>query len=162
MCVYFDVEELNMTDMRLHLEDLDYDASRCNAGYTVGGIFYVTVGNTAFPCDEWYDIVFTDLKTWIPRIISFGSNHTDTCLLPFMDGSCQIRLFRDSDGQILVSCIRDHHAEIQNLPIDFLTFLKSVSKCAREYDRILYINGSTSLFRNEIAGLKALLSACAV
>ena len=126
VCVYFDAEGFTMTDMRLHLENLAYDASRCNAGYTVGGILYVTVGDTAFPCEEWYDIVFTDLKFWIPRIISFGSNHADTCLLPFMDGSCQIRLLRDSDGKIFVGCIRNNHTEIQSIQIDFPSFLKSV------------------------------------
>ena len=151
-----------MTDMRLHLEDLAYDASRCNTGYTVGGILYVTIGDTAFPCEEWYDTVFTDLKSWIPGILSFGSNHTDVCLLPFMDGPCQIKLSRDRDGKILVSCIRKNHAEMQNAEIDFPSFLKSVAKSAGEYDRFLYINRSASLFHNEIADIKALLSTCAL
>lgn len=149
-----------MIEMRLHMEDLAYDASRCNMGYTVGGILYITIGDTAFPSEEWYDIVFTDLKSWIPGILSFGRNHTDSCLLPFMDGPCQIKLLRDSHGKILASCIRNNYAQMQNIEIDFLSFVNSVAKCAREYDRFLYINGSTSLFRNEIEGLKALLSTC--
>lgn len=148
-----------MTDMRLHLEGLTYDASRFHSGYTVGGILYVTIGDTPFPGEQWYDIPFTDLKIWIPRILSFGRNHTDSCQLSFMDGPCQIRLLRHDDGKICVSCLRDQHIEIQNAEIDFPSFLNSVAKCAREYDRFLYINGSSSLFHDEISAIKALLSA---
>ena len=147
-----------MTDMRLHLEDLVYDASRSNTGYTVGGNFYVTIDDTAFPGEEWYDTVFTDLKSWIPGLISFGSNHTDSCLLSFMDGPCQIRLLRRKDGKIVVSCIRDNHTEIHNAEIHFPSFLKSEAKCTREYDRFLFTNGSASMFHAEISGIKAMLS----
>lgn len=148
-----------MTEMCLHLDGLSFDASRCNAGYTVGGILFVTIGDTAFPCEEWYDLVFIDLKSWIPSILSFGSNHTNSCLLSFMDGPYQIKLLRSIDNKVLASCIPNHHTEIQNKEIDFLSFLKSVAKCVREYDRFLHINGSNSLFREEIAGITALLRA---
>ena len=133
--------------MLLHLEEL-------NEALT-GGVLYVTIGETAFPEEGWYDRVAGDLANWIPAICSFARGYADSCVLQFMDGPCQLRLERQG-STVTASCLWDHHVKIPPVGIEFPAFLRSVCKCIRYYQRSLYECGKPLEFQEELTALKAL------
>lgn len=145
-----------MESIRLHIDEIDYDAARISAGFSSGAIIYVMIGTTEFPGEQWYDMVFTDLKTWLPGLISFGRNHTDFCVLSFMDGPFQIRFTRQNNGATFVSCMRNNEPMIQEIEVDFSEFLESVIKCVRKYDRFMYEKGHPQQFVDELSKLIAI------
>ena len=140
--------------MELKLHDLQFDSQR--PGCCLGGLLYISIGDAFFPAENWYDMPFLDLQTWLPRLISFGSNHTDSCELPFMDGPYTARLSRLPDGSITVSCFDDHRLVPQKKVVLYV-FFRSVITCLRKYDRFLFENGRENRFLMEIKQLKTLL-----
>ena len=142
--------------MELILNAIDYDENRPMDGFSSGGELYV-VTDVFFPGEHWYDCVYLDLKTWLPNLISFGSNHTDTCFLNFMDGPYSIRLKRLSEGAVHADFIREQTVQAVSENIDLGMFLKSVLSCCRKYDRFLHENGKENLFQEEIKTLMKLL-----
>ncbi len=143
--------------MRLYLDDLQFAADRPNYGFSVGGTLLVSVADTYFPSENWYDMVWLDLKSWIPGLISFGLGHTDSCVLAFMDGPYVIRLERTNDHVIQANCLRDSASVIPKLEIDFRYFIRSVVNCCGKYDRFLMENGKTAQFLEEIRIMKTIL-----
>lgn len=146
-----------MDEMLLHMDSLDFDSGRASEGFSVGGIIYVTIGDLCFPEARWYDMVYADLKSWLPRLISFAYNHTNTCVFEFMDGPYQLKLFRHTDNIITVTCLEGKKLLIAQTEIDFQTFLKSTAQCVRMYDRTLYENKKHMLFANELKDLRSIL-----
>ena len=132
--------------MELILNRIDYAECRRLDGYSSGGDLYFSIADGFFPAEHWYDCAFLDLKTWIPRLISFGSNHSDRCEFSFMDGPYTLRLVRLEDGSICAHCFRDHYPVISQQNVDLRTLLKSALSCCRKYDRFLYENGKTNVF----------------
>ena len=131
--------------MLLHLEELNESLS--------GGALYVTIGETAFPEEGWYDRVAADLENWVPAICSFARGHADVCVLQFMDGPCQLRLERQ-ESTVTASCLWDHHVRGLPVQIDFPAFLQSVCKCIRYYQRSLFECGKPLEFQEELSALK--------
>lgn len=143
--------------MELILNRIDYAESLCLDGYSSGGNLFFSVADEFFPAEHWYDCAFLDLKTWLPRLISFGSNHTDRCEFSFMDGPYTLHLDRRKDGSICAHCFRDHDLIIFQQKVDLRTLLKSTLSCCRKYDRFLYENGKANVFQEEIKTLMKLL-----
>ena len=67
--------------MELIMDSIEFAENRPLNGYSVGGELYFAVGDGFFPAKHWYDCAFLDLKTWLPQLISLGSNHTESCVL---------------------------------------------------------------------------------
>lgn len=143
--------------MELILNSIDFADDRLLDGYSSGGEIYFSIGDGFFPAGYWYDCVYLDLKTWLPRLISFGSNHTDSCELPFMDGPYIVRLYRREDGIIYADCLRDSTPIISKQNLDLQYLLKSILSCCRKYERFLYENRKNNLFQAEIRTLITLL-----
>ena len=142
--------------MELILDSLDYAEDRPQSGFSSGGELHFALGNAYFPGEHWYDCVYQNLITWLPGLISFGSNHTDSCGLSFMDGPYTARLSRLPDGSITVFCFYDHRL-VTEKKISFVDFLRSVTACLRKYDRFLFEHGKETRFSKEIKQLKNLL-----
>ena len=140
--------------MILHLDKIDYDPARVVKGYPVGGFIYVSIDDASFPEENWYDMVSVDFENWLPRLISFSSGHTDTCILTFMDGPYQIQLLRQDRGTVSAQCIRDHKVLIFKESVDFDVFIASVVRCVRQYERVLHENRQPSQYGNLLAMLK--------
>ena len=143
--------------MEMILNTVDFAENRPFDGDSSGGELYFAVGDGFFPEENWYDCAFQDLKTWIPRLISFGSNHTDSCEFFFMDGPYTIRLNRREDGSVYADCLRDHKSILSWQNVDLPVLLKSALSCCRKYDRFLYENGKTNRFQVEIKAIMKLL-----
>ena len=143
--------------MELLLNSIDYDEARSRDGYSYGGELCITVHDEFFPAEHWYDSVYADLKNWLPRLISFGMNHADTCDLSFMDGPYAVRLSRLSDGIVDAVFLRHQIVADTAADIDVRALLKSVLSCCRKYDRFLYENGKPSQFQEEIRTLMHIL-----
>ena len=143
--------------MELILNSIDFAENRPSDGFSSGGELYFAVGEGFFPSEHWYDSAWLDLKTWLPRLISFGSNHTDSCELPFMDGPYTLRLIRQKDGTIHTDFLFNTAVvrSLQDLNVRLL--LKSALSCCRKYDRFLYENGKSNRFQEEIKTLTKLL-----
>ncbi len=143
--------------MELILNSIDFAENRPSDGFSSGGELYFAVGEGFFPSEHWYDCAWLDLKTWLPRLISFGSNHTDSCELSFLDGPYVLRLIRREDGSICADFLRNQKridsAQNVNLP----ALLKSALSCCRKYDRFLHENGKDTQFQGEIKTLITLL-----
>jgi len=139
------------------LSYIEFSENRPLSGYSSGGELYFAVGDGFFPEENWYDCAFQDLKTWIPRLISFGSNHTDSCEFFFMDGPYTIRLNRREDGSVYADCLRDHKSILLRQNVDLPVLLKSALSCCRKYDRFLFEKGKPNQFTHEIRLLKTLL-----
>ena len=146
-----------MDHLALHIDRVDFDTTRVAEGFSAGGIIYVTIGDSIFPGDQWYDKVYTDLKTWLPNLLSFGNRHTDSCILQFMDGPCQIKLVRHVDDTVWVQAVWNHQVEISSTNIDFTGFIESVLKCVRKYERLLFEIDLPVQFDKEILQLRELL-----
>lgn len=144
--------------MELFLDHLQFDSDREIIGFCVGGALYLVFSDTYFPAENWYDMAYQDLKTWLPNLISFGMNHTDSCKLTFMDGQYTARIARLPDGRITVSCLDDHSPVISDKEIDFGLFIRSVIGCCRKYDRFLFENNKENAFSWEIKQLKSLIT----
>lgn len=142
--------------MELHLSQLEFDRDHQSTGFCIGGGLWLSFGDASFPEENWYDMVYTVLKYWLPGLCSFARNHTDTCVLEFMDGPYSVHMRRIC-GRICASCLRDHVAVISDRELDFPVFLKSVLHACRQYDRFLYENGEKQLFSSEIIELKRIL-----
>lgn len=145
-----------METMILHMDQIDFNDSRISKGFSTGGTLYVSVGDTFFPEESWYDMIWEDLHTWLPGIISFAGNHTDSCVLDFMDGPYQVKFMRRGDGSVGVICSRNQTEEI-SCDIDFPIFARSVIQCLRKYDRMLFENGKPLTFSEECRKLKSLI-----
>jgi hypothetical protein len=136
--------------MELILDAVDFAEDHPMNGFSSGGELYFTVGDVFFPAEHWYDCAYTDLQIWLPRLISFGSNHTDSCELDFMDGPYTLRLCRQEDGFIRADCLQDHCCIRSEKNVDLRTLFKSVLSCCRKYDRFLYEKGINNFFQQEI------------
>lgn len=136
---------------------IDFAEDRPLAGYSSGGEIYFSVGDHFFPAENWYDCLWQDLQTWLPGLISFGSSHTDSCELIFMDGPYTIRLFRREDGAICADFLREQKQIDSQMNVDLRTLLKSILSCCRKYDRFLHENWKTNQFHEEIKTLRQLL-----
>lgn len=143
--------------MELILNSIDFAENRPSDGFSSGGELYFAVGDGFFPSEHWYDCAYLDLKTWLPRLISFGSNHTDRCELPFMDGSYAVRLIRNNDRIIHADFMSNAKIIISQQDADISLLLKSALSCCRKYDRFLYENGKSNRFQEEIKTLIKLL-----
>lgn len=73
--------------MLLHLDDLEFGGSK-------GGRIWLTIGETAFPEEGWYDLPGVLLEQWMPGLESFFLGNTDSCELHFMDGPYKVCLNR--------------------------------------------------------------------
>lgn len=147
-----------MEKMTLHLGAIDCDVNRVTSGNTIGGILFITIGSTYFPEENWYDMVSVDFENWIPRLISFAQNHTDSCVLDFMDGPGKVKILRLTDGIVTAACIWDHKTQIQEVEIDFYEFLDSISTCVRKFNRILYENNLPGQHMKELVLIKNIMS----
>jgi hypothetical protein len=143
--------------VELILNSIDFAENRHLDGYSSGGELYFAVDDGFFPAEHWYDCAYTDLKIWLPRLISFGSNHTDSCELSFMDGPYTIRLHRREDGAVSGSFYRAQKLIGSEQNVDMRRLLKSALSACRKYDRFLYENGKINAFREEIKILMKLL-----
>ncbi len=143
--------------MEMILQPIEFAENRPQSGYSIGGELYFSVGDGYFPAERWYDCVYLDLNTWLPRLISFGSNHTDTCELSFMDGPYTIRLNRRENGSVSADFYRGQKAIGSEQNVDLRKLLKSVLSACRKYDRFLYENRKMSAFHEEIKLLMKLL-----
>ena len=108
-----------------------------------------------FPEENWYDMAYHDLKNWSSALISFARNHTDSCVLSFMDGSYSLRLLR-RESDIFAVGYRENRDVTGEFRVEIAEFLHSVARCCRAYDRFLYQNGKNSLFSEEIRNFKML------
>ena len=147
-----------MDTINLVLENLQYDESREIQGYCAGGEIYIASENAAFPAENWYDLPFSVLESFVPQLVSFAMCNTDSCLLRFMDGPYSLSLNRDSLGKIATYCKENHTVIHSWEEIDFLTFLRSIISCLHAYDRFLYENGKPNHFSQEIITLKQILA----
>ena len=143
--------------MQLYLEDLEFAPDQIKRGFSTGGALFVSIGNTYFPQENWYDMAWLDLKYWIPRLVSFCSNHTDSCQMPFMDGPYTIKLTRTKNNIIQAACLYYDTTMIPHTEIVLSKFIVSVIRCCRKYDRFLYENGKPAQFAEEIKQLKSTL-----
>ena len=125
--------------MQLFMDHIHVHQSPTAHGVSVDGNICVLSGNRFFPEENWFDLVLTDLIQWLPALISFKDGHSDSCLLPFMDGPAEIRL-RRSDKLVSAEFIWNHHTEYQKEEIDFQGFVNSVVKAARQLCRELHVN----------------------
>ena len=142
-----------MEIMKLDIDVIEYDASRTETGFSTGGEIFLTVGQVYFPSEHWYDMVFFDLKLWVPSVLSFMSGHTDSCVLRFMDGPYSVKMIR-RDGEVFASCWHDNQQTVHSVLIDPYVLIKSVIKTLRKYDYFLYEHGHEPLFQEEINKLK--------
>ena len=117
--------------MLLHLEDLD-------AGTSMGGRIWLTVGEDAFPDEGWYDLPGILLEAWLPALRSFADGHTDSCKLTFMDGPYAVRLVRNETA-VDVRCMEHGKCVLDREGIDLPGFRDSVQRCVRTYKRIKYL-----------------------
>lgn len=124
-----------METMILNLEKVDFEMPRVNKAFPIGGVIYVSLGELCFPAEKWHDLISVDLERWLTGLISFSLNHTDTCMLPFMDGPYAIKIQREENGAIVADCLWDSKVVLRKI-IDFVGFLKSVLKCVRRYNRV--------------------------
>jgi len=143
--------------MQVCLDEIDFAPERTKDGFSSGGELYFTIDDEFFPEEHWYDYAYLDLKLWLPRICSFGSNHTDSCELSFMDGPYSIRLNRREDGSVCVNCLRNSITIISRQNVNLLYLFKSLLSCCRKYDRFLHENQKEPQFREEIILLNKLL-----
>ena len=143
--------------MEMILNHIEFAENRPLDGYSIGGELYFSVGDSYFPVEHWYDFAFRDLKTWMPGLISFGSNHTDSCEFSFMDGPYTIGLTRRGDGVVRAEFLRNHIVVDSEQDVDMHTLLESALSCCRIYDRFLYDNGAPNQFTDEIRMLKTIL-----
>ena len=135
-----------METMLLHMEDPD----------DTGGVLYVTVGDTAFPEEGWYDLVDVDLENWLPGLLSFARGHADSCILQFMDAPAAVRLTRHNES-IFSVCLWNHKPQIMQTEIDFPAFLDSVAKCLRRYNRVMHQQGKLPRFESELSIIRKLI-----
>ena len=135
-----------MEMMLLHIEEPD----------NTGGVLYVTVGDTAFPEDGWYDLVHIDLQNWLPGLLSFARGHADSCTLQFMDAPAAVRVTRQN-GIVCAVCLCDHKPQIAQTEIDFPAFLDSVAKCLRRYNRVMHQQGKLPRFESELSIIRKLI-----
>ena len=142
--------------MEMILNHIEFTENRPRDGYSSGGELYFSVGDRCFPAEYWYDSAWQDLKIWVPWLISFGSNHTDSCALSFMDGPYTIRLNRRVDGVVFADFLRENTILSQH-NVDLHRLLKSVLAACRKYDRFLFENRKTNAFQEEIKTLMKLL-----
>lgn len=142
--------------MEMILNSIDYAQDRPENGYSSGGELYFSLEDRYFPAEHWYDCAYLDLRTWLPRMISFGGNHTDSCVLSFMDGPYTIRLNRREDGAVFAVFLREHTI-LSQYNMDLRRLLKSVLAACRKYDRFLHENGKMNVFQEEIKTLLKLL-----
>ena len=142
--------------MEMILNHIEFAENRPRDGYSSGGELYFVVGDVSFPAEHWYDCAYLNLKTWLPRLISFGSGHADSCALSFMDGPYTLRLNRREDGSISADFLREQKTILQQT-VDLRTLLKSVLSVCRKYDRFLYENGKMNEFHEEIKTFMKLL-----
>lgn len=145
-----------MEHLRMHLVGIDPGANQEKTN--IGGNIHFTIGQVCFPEEGWYDLVSVDLKLWLPTIISFALNHTDSCALNLMDGPCQVKLSRDRSGTVTVICIYDGRVEIPKTEIDPAVWNESVVKTIRKYNRLLHEQGLVAQFENELSMLKEVIS----
>lgn len=143
--------------MRLFIEKLEFDPNREAQGYSIGGELYFCLDDGFFPGDKWYDMAYSDLKIWIPALLSFGMDHTDSCRFNFMDGPYAVRLDRTEDGTVFASCLCDGVPKLRQIKVDPRELIKSVLVCCRKYDRFLYEHGKENHFSEEIKKLKTIL-----
>lgn len=143
--------------MEMILNHIEFTENRPRDGYSSGGELYFAVDDGFFPAEHWYDCAYTDMKIWLPRLTSFGSNHTDSCELSFMDGPYTILLIRRIDGSVFADFLREQKTVISEQNVDIWTLLQSVLSCCRKYDRFLFENRKTNAFQEEIKTLMKLL-----
>ena len=118
--------------MILHLEDLEYGASR-------GGRIWFSVAECCFPEEGWYDLAGVLLEIWMPRLESFFQGNTDSAELYFMDGPYKVRL-RRVDNRITVICLDQKQIVVQETEIDLEAFHESVKKALRYQKRMKYLS----------------------
>ena len=141
-----------MECLRMHLDAIQIYQDK--AFDRIGGTIYFSIGEVCFPEEGWYDLVSEDLANWLPKIVSFAQNHTDSCELCFMDGPAKVEISRCYDGEISVTCIYNNKISANHTDIDHTMFFKSVVNALGKYNRFLHKNGVTAQFTNEIAVLK--------
>ena len=129
------------------------DVTKCS----LDGEVYFSIGETFFPMERWFDMVGFDLSNWLPDVISFCRNHSDTFLFSFMDGPYAIKLIRKHDGDIFAVCMRDNLPVIHQTKVDLAKLIRSVIACCNKYDRFLHENGKPNQFTREIRILKSIL-----
>lgn len=143
--------------MEMLIGSIDFAENRRLSGYSSGGEIYFSVGERFFPAEHWYDTAFLDLKTWLPGLISFGSDHTDSCVLSFMDGPYTIWINRGENGCICSDFFRDRKIICSEQNVDLQVLIRSALSCCRKYDRFLFENGKPHQFTDECRILKTIL-----
>lgn len=145
---------MRLETLLLHLDGIDKELQT----NSVGGFIYVTLGGWFFPEEQWYDLISADLESWLPNLTSFSQEHSDYCVLQFVDGPCCIKLKRDCNGTVSAACFWNSKNEIPWTEIDFLAFLVSVVKCVNTYCKLLFMQGENTRFEDDILKLKPYLS----
>lgn len=138
--------------MMLHLGDVYFSSD-----HSADGEIFFSIGDSFFPGDHWFDMISDDLDQWLPRMISFARGHTDSCTLQFMDGPCQVKLFRSDNGKVTATCLWDGKAQIPKTEIDLQVLLDSVLKAVRKYRRISYEQTGRSPYSEELTTLRTIM-----
>ncbi len=138
--------------MRLYLDNIICRTNGITAPIIDGNI-YVSVGGVWFPSDQWFDMVSADLENWIPKLISFGKGHTDSCELRFMDGPYHIQLHRISHDEVSACCLANNRKVIPETVIDFQEFLSSCAKAIGSVGREIYRMNSLNQYDAYISEL---------
>lgn len=118
--------------MLLHLDELEFGGSK-------GGRIWLTIGDTAFPEEGWYDLPGVLLEQWMPGLESCFLGNTDSCELCFMDGPYKVRLNR-AEARVSVVCLEQNRVTIPETGIDLDAFRDSVKKSVRYYERMKYLS----------------------
>lgn len=125
--------------------------------FGVDGELYLSIGGECFPALQWREPVSAVLEHWIPQLISYAYRHTDSCVLAFMDGPYYAKLYRDKDGQEYVICYRNQHIVYPKTQISLHNMSRSVVKCLRTYERMLYIWNMSPCWTKELSILNCVI-----
>ena len=140
-----------MEQLQLYLDDLKQTVSG------VDGVLCFTAEDLYFPCEDWREPVSVVLERWIPSFLSFVQDHTDGCLLEFMDGPYCMKLSRIDSGAVTVSFFRDSCKTGKGMTVDPAELIRSVRSALRTYDRTLYQWGMPSKWTKELSVLNQLM-----
>lgn len=144
-----------MECLRMHLDSIQiYQDTTLDR---IGGTIYFSIGDTYFPDEGWYDLVSEDFLRWLPDLISFAFNHTDSCILYFMDGPAQVKYSR-RNGTVTAVCMYDGCVKVPETEIDMTEWNKSVLNSIKKYNRLLHEQGLPPQFANERKLLKEAIS----
>lgn len=120
--------------------------------------FFVRIDGSSFPADSWDDFVVPILIAWVKELRDFVTYGQASVILRFMDGPYFIRLTRQPDSTVLLTCSRErieHSEDILTGYVDTVSFLASIIEAAKKLELAIKDSGVHDI---DVSVLRSVLS----